>query len=290
MHYSVAPVFCQEIAVAVAEKAAGSLTLGKRPGAAVPFRQFIRADRGLVIGQPEVLGPELRRDGDRQARPQRRVDRGLVDALRVQVDPDAPPAADAAVKDRPPQIVAALGYAAFAVDAEGDAGDVGTFLQQQGEGGAAVRRVGLGGESVDVVVRLGAVGPAIGMSPQSELEIQAAGRGFVADVPEHLKVPVALLVGQVGGADPVPRHRDQERVGKIEIRVAQAVGGIIAQPEREIETIEAMRRQQRQITSPKFPVIEPPTILKIAGEHPHHAAHRIGRMLDDRPGRTQGRR
>ena len=91
-----------------------------------------------------MLGPEFRRDGDGQTGGESDVDSFLVHALRVHIDFDAAAAAHGAIENGLPEIVAAFGDAAFAVDAERNAADCGAGLEQRGERVATIGGVGFG--------------------------------------------------------------------------------------------------------------------------------------------------
>ena len=76
-----------------------------------------------------------------------------------------------------------------------------------------------------MVVGVRAVGPAIGVGPEAELEIEAARGRLVADEAEHLEVAVALGVGERHGAHVVAGNANQERIGEIEIVARYIAGG-----------------------------------------------------------------
>src|SRR5262245_23662145 len=102
-------IFAQEIAVAVTEETAGTgAQFHETRGRAVLARPLLLADLGLVVGQAEVLGPELRRDFHRLLRAERGVDHPLVHALGVHIDLDGASARGDAVEHRLPELVAAF--------------------------------------------------------------------------------------------------------------------------------------------------------------------------------------
>ena len=113
----------------------------------------------------------------------------------------------------------------------------GTGLQQSLQGSAAIGRMVLGSQTFDRVVDVGAVGPLVGVRPEAKLEVQAAAGGLVADEAQHLQVAVALGIGQFGSADVVARHRDEEGVGKVKIRVAQVRREVVAQTQRKAKRL-----------------------------------------------------
>jgi len=67
----------------------------------------------------------------------------------------------------------------------------------------------------------------------------------------------------------------------------QVVRPVVAEAERKVETVEPLRHEQRKVPPPEIAVVEPRFVLHFGVGHPHHAAHRVRRPLDDRAGRTQ---
>src|SRR5450759_2945784 len=146
-------VFAQQVAVAVAEEAAGSGAELHQAGSFAPgLGPFDLADIGLVVGHAEVLGPVLGRNLDGKSGGHRGVHHGLVHALGVHVDLDLAAAGGDALEDGLPELVAAFFDAALAVDPEGDAADCGTGFQQRPDGIAAVGPVRIRGKPFDGVV------------------------------------------------------------------------------------------------------------------------------------------
>src|SRR5206468_5984131 len=121
-------------------------------------------------------------------------------------------------------------------------------------------------EAVDGVVDVGAVRPLEGVGPQAKLEMQAAPRGFFADEAERLQVAVALRLVDPDGADAVAGNGDEERIGKVEIRVAELPREVVAEAEGEVDAVEAVADQHRQVGRPEGPVMEPALVLDVAGE------------------------
>ncbi len=156
----------------------------------------------------------------------------------------------------------------------------------------ASRRVGTLGlrrQAGDHMVGFRAVGPLVGVGPKPQLELQAAPRRFVADEAQHLQVPVPLGVGQVGRPHVVARDGEQERVGEVEVGVAQPVRGVVAEAEGQIEPVEALGDQHRQVAPPEVAIVKPGLVLDGAGERTHHAADRIGGPLGPELRRMQRR-
>src|SRR5579872_5211142 len=108
---------------------------------------------GLMIRHSHVLSPELWRYFDWHAGSHSEVDHLLVDAFGMQVDLDFAATATDAVENGSPELVAAFGYAAFAVDTQIDTADRRAGAQKRCERVTAIRTVILGVQSLDGVVR-----------------------------------------------------------------------------------------------------------------------------------------
>jgi hypothetical protein len=215
VHDSVAAFFGQKVAVSVAQKTAGAFARGEGPFSPCAHGHLVLADRSLMIGQAHVLGPKLGRNREFRAGIQCDADHLVSHALGMHVDPQAFAVPGASVEDGLPQIVAALGHAAFAVDAKGHSRNSRAFLENEGQGVAGIRRLGLRREAGDDMVRLRAVRPFVGVGPKSELELQTAKRRLVADKPQHLQIQIALRIRQVARPHIIARNSQKERVGEI---------------------------------------------------------------------------
>jgi hypothetical protein len=123
----------------------------------------------------------------------------------------------------------------------------------------------------------------------SELEVQAARRGLVADEAEGLEVPGALRVGEPDGANVVAGHGDEEGIGEIEVGVAELPREVVTEAESEVDPVEALGDEHREVVPPERPVVPPALVLDVADEQPHDAADPAGRSLDDRRRRAQRR-
>src|ERR1019366_7390920 len=106
--------------------------------------------------------------------------------------------------------------------------------EERAQGVAAVKGVRGGGESFDDVVGVRALGPLIRVSPEAQLEMEAAPRGFVADEAEHLQIAVALGVGERVGANVVARHGEKKGIGEMEVAIADAGGEIVSDAEGQV--------------------------------------------------------
>ena len=199
----------------------------------------------------------------------------------MQVDPDATPAAGDAIEHRPPEVPAALGHAALAVDAEREPADRRALLQERADRIPTVRGVRLGRESLDRVLGVRAVDPLVGVGPQTELEVEAAGHRLLRDEAERREVALALLVGELRHAHVVPGDRYEERVREVQVRVRYVAVVVVAEAERQAEAVEALRDQHRQVATPELLVVEPALVLDLAAEQPRHAADRVGGTPDD---------
>ena len=135
-----------EVAVAVAGEVA--LAAGDGEGSGDAFAGvFGGADVGLVVAETLVLGPELGAGFDGHAGLAGHVDHGLVETLGVHVDLDGAACGGDGFEEGLPEGIAAFGDAAFAVDAQGEAGDLRAGFENGGEGVAAIGGVGLGREA-----------------------------------------------------------------------------------------------------------------------------------------------
>src|SRR6185369_629878 len=190
-----------------------------------------------------MLGPIFWRDLDRHSRRQSRIDHGLIDAFGVQINLDAAATLADTVEDHSPEIIAAFGDAAFTMDAQGDAADGGTGLQQSRDRVPTVRAMGVAREAGDRIIWIGAVQPFVTVHPETEIELEAARNGLFADELQHFQIPVALGIGQLRNAHFITRHGEEEGICEEEIAVGDILKKIVANPEAEIEAVETLRGQ-----------------------------------------------
>ncbi len=281
--HGVGAVVAHQIGVAVAREDAGAFAERHQSPADTAFdRQFEFADRGLVVGQALVLGGEFRRQVDRLARRDGIGDHLRVGALGVQIDLDPAACARDAVEHRLPEIVAAFGDAALAMDAQRDGGDRRHRREKRGQRIAAIGSMGLRRQPFDSVAGARAVLPLIAMHPDAELEIEPRRHGLLANEAQHREIGVALGIGKVRRAHVVTGHGEQERIEEQEIGIRDILELVVAEPEGEVQAVEALRCQHGEIARPHCAVVEPRLVVGLAGELAHHAAHRIGGPLDDR--------
>ncbi len=154
--------FLEQVAVAVAQEAARAITQRKDRVLFVVLGGHLQfADRRLVIAETHVFGPVFGRNLNRHAGGRGEVEHLAVDALGMHVDFDRASGARDAVEDHAPEIVAALGDAAFAMNPHRDSADARACLEDHGESIPAIGRMCLGCESFDVVL------PARGLSVHS---------------------------------------------------------------------------------------------------------------------------
>ena len=282
-------IVAQEVGVAVAGVAERSLAERHQAAADLPFDRHLEvADRSLVIRQPQMLRPVLRRDVDRHAGGERALDHRLVETLGVEVDLDPPSASLHAVEHRLPELVAALFDPALAMNPQGDGGDRGTGAQDGGKGVATVGSMRVRPETFDEVTRARAVGELVAVHPHTELEVHAAGNRLLADEAQRVQVAVALGVAQIGDANTVAGDVDEERIQEQAVAVGDLLQRVVPQAEAEVQPIEARAGQHRQILRPHLAIGEPRRVELGAGELPHHAADEVGGMLDHRRGLGQG--
>jgi len=211
----------------------------------------------------------------------RHVEHGLVHTLGVHVNADGAAAGGHTIENRFPEIVAAFFDPAFAVDAEGNATNGRASLQDKANSIAAVWAVILLGDSLDRVVRIGAVDPLVAVHPQTELELHSTGDGLLADEFEHFQIAVAFRIGQRRSADTIARNVEKEWIGEEQISIRHLADKIVADAKGKVEAIEALARQHRQVARPHLAIVVPGLVFDVAGEEPRNAANGIGRALDN---------
>ena len=106
----------------------------------------------------------------------------------MHLDLDLAAGAGDGFKQRLPKIIGALRHAAFAMHAQGDAGNLGTFLQQYRQRITAVSRAAFpvgfairAIQTMDHMIGMWAVGPLPGMGPDAELKFQPARTSLSGD-------------------------------------------------------------------------------------------------------------
>src|SRR4051812_2219871 len=107
------------------------------------------------------------------------------------------------------------------------------------------------------VIRVRAVDPFVAVHPQSELEIDAAGNGLLADIAQHLEIVIALAVRELRNTNVVPGYRHEEGIREQEVRVRDLTNEVITDSECEVESIEALAGQEIEILRPHLAIIEP---------------------------------
>ncbi len=288
VHDAPPAALAEEIAVAVAGEATRTgAELHEAGRLASGLGALLLADVGLVVGQAEVLGPVPGRDRHGRAGGERRVDHVLIHALGVHVDLDGATTRGDTLEDGFPELVAALLDAALAMHAERDAADLWHLLQEQPHRVATIRPVRLGGEPLDGGVRVWAGVPFVAVHPQPELELQAARRRLARDEPQHLEVAVALGVGELRHAHVVAGHREQEWIAEDEVCVGDVGEEVVADPQREVEAVEALPGQHREIRGPHLAVVEPGLVFDVAREQARDAADAVGRPFGHWPAHRQ---
>ena len=93
---------------------------------------------------------------------------------------------------------------------------------------------------------------------------------------------VALVVGESLGADLVALHVHQERVGEVEVAVADLAREIVPDPKGEIEAIEALGGEGGQVSAPEIAIVVPGLVLHVGDEEACDTAHRVGGGFDYR--------
>src|SRR6185437_14216394 len=64
------------------------------------------------------------------------------------------------------------------------------------EGISAVAGVSFGSKAIDSVVGIWAIRPLVGMSPNAQLKVKAAGARFCCDVTQHFEILLAFLFAE----------------------------------------------------------------------------------------------
>ena len=195
----------------------------------------------------------------------------------MHVDLDLSACADDAVEYGLPEVEAPFGDAAFPVDPERDAGDVGTGLEDLVERIPAVGGVGFSGQSLDDVVCVGTVDPLVGVCPERKLELKSATPRFGRNVFQRFEVAVPLLIGETGNTDAVTGDVDEEGIRKVEVGVVDISRKIVAETEGQAEAVEALGDEVRQVAFPKAPVVMEGTNLFAARARAVAGAERGGR-------------
>ena len=260
------------------------------------FGNLQRADVGLLVAEALVLGRILRAQLHRHARSHGDRDHLLVHAFGVHINLDGAAAARDSLEQRLPEIVTALGYAALAVHTHRQTLDLRTFLQQHRQRVAAVIRMRIGSESFDAVIGIGAVGPLVGVRPDSQLEVQSARRGLRGNEFESIQIHLPFVIaehnrrrqhravrrGKLHHVHAVPWNLEEIRIRKVQIIVRDPLREVIFDPERKTEAVEAARRKHVEIPDPEIAVVEPRLVFHFTAEVASHATQFVGRLLQDR--------
>ena len=85
--------------------------------------------------------------------------------------------------------------------------------------------------------------------------------------------------GRLRRAHVVAGHGEQERIEEEQVGVRHLLEDVVAEPEGKVEPVEALRGQHGEIVRPHLAVVEPGLVERLAGELPHHAAHRGWRAV-----------
>ena len=117
------------------------------------------------------------------------------------------------------------------MDADRQAGDRGYFLQKLRQRIPAICRMVLGGDTLNVVIGVRSVDPLVRVSPEPQLEIEAALYRFFADITQHSQIIISFGVGKVSRVNLVSGDSEQKRVGKEKICVGDLAHEIVAQTE-----------------------------------------------------------
>src|SRR5215469_13242256 len=136
-------------------------------------------------------------------------------------------------------------------------------------------------ETCNAVIRLRTVGPLVGLGPDAELEFQATTDSLRRDELQGFKIALALTRRErwLNGNSTVCREFDEVGVGKVEVVAGDTARKVIAEAEREVETIEARVGKRIQVACPKGPVIEPRLVFNLRQEGACDTSNSVGRSF-----------
>src|ERR1051326_4482885 len=176
------PVFAHQVAISVAQKAAGAAAEFHQPIAAAAWLgSLLFANVSLMVRHAHMLRPVLGGDFYRHFGCDGDFLHRFVHAFSVHVDFDRATGSCHAVEDGLPEIVAAFFHPAFSVNPEGYPADCGTSAQQHAYSIATVGTVILLGDTLNRIVRVFGVDPFIAVHPKTELKIDAASYCLLGD-------------------------------------------------------------------------------------------------------------
>ena len=132
---------------------------------------------------------------------------------------------------------------------------------------------------------IGRVVEIVPLVPEAKLKVEPAARRFAADELEGVEVLLPLGLGHAIHADRVVRQVDEERIGEVEVDVAQdvvVVGIVVADAEVDRDAVEAIGRQHVEVPDPPRLVVEPRLVLDLAAESAGHRTNARRGLLDQR--------
>ena len=184
-----------------------------------------------------------------------------------------------AFEHRLPERIALFGNAAFSMRAQRQAADGGARFEHGSQPVAAVLRMVLRIETCDLSVGVGGIVEVVSMGPDAYLEVHAAQGRFLANEAERIQISGALGVRNTRNPYVVAGNLDEKRIGEVEIRIAHFTREIVADPERQAEPVEAIRRQHRQVFAPVVPVVEPRLVFDFADEGSDDTANPVSGLF-----------
>ena len=244
-----------------------------------------------MIRKPHVLRPVLGRNRRGHTGRFRHRDHLRIDAFRVLVDFNFSTRGNDAGKYGFPERVTLLRHAAFTMRAQSDASNSGAGLKQRVQRIAAIRRVSRFSQAQNAVRGIGRFIEIPRVSPETKLKIEAAIGRRRADVLQQAEIAVAFFIGQQNrllvedlrdaDLDLITGNIQEKWVRKVEIRIANFVHEIVTDSKTEVQPIETMRGQHRQIIAPRAAIVEPGLVFHLADEGLQHAANAVRRLLHD---------
>src|SRR5689334_16323587 len=114
----------------------------------------------------------------------------------------------------------------------------------------------------------GAIHPLISVSPNTDLAMDSACGGLVGNELQHIQISAALRIAQWCDSHVVARHGKQIRVYEMKIVVGYAFRKVVADPEIQVEPVEAIGGEFAQVGAPECFVVIPRLVFNLAYESP----------------------
>src|SRR2546422_8889061 len=102
-------------------------------------------------------------------------------------------------------------------------------------------------QPTDGVISIRTVDPFVTVHPETQLELQAARYGLLADEFQHFEIAVAFRIRQLRCSHFVRRHEKQEGIREQKIGIGNSTKKVVTEAEAQVEAIEAVRSQHGEI-------------------------------------------